>query len=309
LKTVVEARSLSKWYGNILGISDITLEIVPGIIGLLGPNGAGKSTFLKLMVGQLRPNIGTVEVLGEPVFANHTLFKKIGFCPEFDCYFHELSAWRQIVFLARLHGVPDGEVTERAQKALEMVGLLESRDRLIREFSLGMRQRLKFAIAVVHEPEVLILDEPLRGIDPLWRMRIIEIIKRYAAEGKTVIVASHILPEIEALTEDIILIHQGKVFAQGNIQYIRDLIDSHPHMVSIGCEHPRQLAALMVGEPSISNIRFEESEKKVVFNTDNRDRFFNVLNRLIVDNNVAVEEILAPDDNLQAVFDYLVEGH
>lgn len=306
MKPVVKAENLSKWYGNVLGISDISLEITPGIKGLLGPNGAGKSTFLKIIGGQLKPNIGSICIFDEPVFSNHHLFSRIGFCPEFDSYYQEVTGWEQVIFMARLHGFNTGDAVEKSRIAMEKVGLYEVKDRFIRTYSLGMRQRLKFASSIVHEPDLLMLDEPLRGIDPLWRVKIIHMIKEFEKQEKTIIVASHILPEIEAMTNDIILIHQGKVFAQGDIQYIRDLMDSHPHMISVRCDQNRKLASLMINQKNIRNIHFEESDKKVMFNTDNRDQFFDLLNHLVVEHDLMVEEISSPDDNLQAVFDYLI---
>ena len=306
MKPVVKASNLSKWYGNVLGISDISLEITPGIKGLLGPNGAGKSTFLKIVSGQLKPNIGQISIFNEPVFSNHMLFAKIGFCPEFDTYYQEVTGWEQIVFFARLRGFNTADATDKSRIALEKVGLYDVKDRLIRTYSMGMRQRLKFAASIVHEPDLLMLDEPLRGIDPLWRVKIIKIIKEYERKKKTIIVASHILPEIEAMTNDIIMIHQGKIFAQGNIQYIRDLIDTHPHMVSVSCDQNRRLAALMVNSEYILNIQFDEPNRIVRFDTNNRDKFFDSLNRLIVKHDIKIEEISSPDDNLQAVFDYLI---
>jgi ABC-2 type transport system ATP-binding protein len=306
MAAVVKVENLSKWYGNVLGISDISLEITSGIKGLLGPNGAGKSTFLKIIGGQLKPNIGSCLIFDEPVFSNHTLFSRVGFCPEYDSYYREISGWDQVMFMARLHGFRGYQASEKTKQALGKVGLLENRHKLIREYSLGMRQRLKFAASVVHEPEVLMLDEPLRGIDPLWRVKIIHMIKEFEKQGRTVIVASHILPEIEAMTNDIILIHQGKVFAQGDIQYIRNLMDAHPHMISVRSSQNRRLASLMIDQKYILNIHFQESEQKVMFNTNNRDQFFELLNRLIVEKDIEVEEISSPDDNLQAVFDYLI---
>jgi ABC-2 type transport system ATP-binding protein len=306
LKAVINAENLSKWYGNVLGISEISLEITPGIKGLLGPNGAGKSTFLKILCGQLKPNIGTIRIFGEAVFSNHRLFSRIGFCPEHECYYRGNTGWQQVVFMAKLHGFNRKEAEEKAETAINKVGLLESKDKLIREYSLGMRQRLKFATAIVHEPDVLLLDEPLRGIDPLWRVNIVQLIKEYAKSDKTIIVASHILPEIESMTNDIILIHQGKVFAQGNIHYIRDLMDKHPHMISVECSQNRKLAAMMIDKEYITNFQFHPDGNKVTINTIRRDQFFALLNHLIVEHDLDIEEIISPDDNLQAVFDYLV---
>ncbi|MCI0470197.1 MAG: ABC transporter ATP-binding protein [Candidatus Aminicenantes bacterium] len=306
MKSVVKTEKLSKWYGNILGISDISMEISPGIKGLLGPNGAGKSTFLKVIAGQLKANIGTVTIFGEPVFSNHQLFSRIGFCPEYDSFFRDNTGFEQVSFLARLHGFNKTEAARKAELAIDRVGLMESKDKLIREYSLGMRQRIKIAGSIVHDPDILMLDEPLRGIDPLWRVNISQIIKDYEKEGKTIIVSSHILPEIEALTNDIILIHQGKVFAQGDIHYIRDLIDTHPHQISIKCKDFRELAAMIIDNKYILNILFDNNAHKVTLNTDNRDKFFALLNKLIVEHRLQVEEIISPDDNLQGVFDYLI---
>jgi ABC-2 type transport system ATP-binding protein len=211
-----------------------------------------------------------------------------------------------VAFFARLHGFNKTAAMEKAEAAIDRVGLSESKNKLIREYSLGMRQRIKFAGAIVHSPEILMLDEPLRGIDPLWRVNIIQIIKEFEKEGKTVIVASHILPEIEVMTNDIILIHQGKVFAQGDIHYIRDLIDTHPHMISVKCKNFRELAAMLIDKEYILNVLFDQDNRKVTLNTNNRDQFFDLLNRLIVEQNIEVEEIISPDDNLQGVFDYLI---
>jgi ABC-2 type transport system ATP-binding protein len=306
MTAVLRAEKLSKWYGNILGISDINLEIGPGITGLLGPNGAGKSTFLKIAAGQLKPKIGSLQIFGENVFGNYLLFRRIGFCPEHDSAYMEMSGGQFILLLARLHGFAPNPAAEKSEKALATVGLLESKDRAIKGYSFGMRQRLRLAASILHEPELLMLDEPLRGIDPLWRIKIIQLIKEYEKQGRTVIVSSHILPEIEAMTNEIVLIHQGKIFAKGDIQHIRGLIDSHPHQVSIHCPEPRQLAAKLIGSEYVLSIDFAAQGRGLTVKTNQRDLFFNALMRLIVEDKLAVEEITSPDDNLQAVFDYLI---
>ncbi len=253
---VLKAEKLSKWYGNILGISDINLEIGSGITGLLGPNGAGKSTFLKIAAGQLKPKIGALTVFGEAVYGNPLLFRRIGFCPEHDSAYAEMSGGRFILLLARLHGFAGAEAAAKTEKALATVGLLDSQDRAIKGYSFGMRQRLRLASSILHEPELLMLDEPLRGVDPVWRIRIMQLIKDYGKQGRTVIVSSHILPEIEAMTNEIVLIHQGKIFAKGDIHRIRGLIDSHPHQVSIRTPHPRRIAARLIDSDFVSGIEF-----------------------------------------------------
>jgi ABC-2 type transport system ATP-binding protein len=305
MSAVISVEKLSKWYGNVLGLSDVTLNIEAGVTGILGPNGAGKSTFLKLITGQIKSNIGSVRLNGESVWNNPSLFARIGFCPEQDAFFEELSGKSFLFYMLKLQGFSSQESEKRAEKALETVDLSEDSDRVIRSYSRGMRQRIKIAQSLAHDPDVLILDEPLNGLDPLGRRKIIRLIKDYKSEGRTVIVSSHVLPEIEAMTNQIILIHQGKIFAQGDIHYIRDLIDSHPHMISIKCSRPRLLAARFIEEKDVIDVRFHEDGEMIV-ETNDRDSFFGRLPSLLLKNEIDVHEISSPDDNLQAVFDYLI---
>lgn len=306
MSAVIVTEKLSKWYGNVLGLSDVSLEIEPGITGLLGPNGAGKSTFLKLLTAQLRPSIGSVKIWGQRVMNNPALFSRIGFCPEDDAFYEEMTGWEFLTGLLRLHGFSQREAEARAEKTLQIVDLEADQDRLIQAYSRGMRQRLKVAQAIAHDPEVIILDEPLSGMDPLGKRKLIRLIKNFKSQGKTIIVSSHVLPEIEALTRTIILIHQGKVFAKGDVHYIRDLIESHPHQISIRCAEPRRLATLLLSEEDILKVMFGGDGRSLVVETRNRDKFFNSLLTLIVRNKIEVDEITSADDNLQAVFDYLV---
>jgi ABC-2 type transport system ATP-binding protein len=306
MTTVIAASKLSKWYGHVLGLSDVSLEIEPGVTGLLGPNGAGKSTFLKLLTGQIKPSIGSVRIFDQKVRTNQSLFRRIGYCPEHDSFYEEMSGWVFLTSLLKLQGFSAGEIRTRAEEALGIVELSADKDRLIRAYSRGMRQRLKFAQAIAHDPEIIILDEPMSGLDPLGKRKLIRLIKTYKDRGKTVIVSSHVLPEIEALTRTIILIHQGKVFAKGDIHYIRDLIDSHPHMVSIRCPEPRRLAGRLLEEEYVLKVHFGPDGRSVLIETNNRDKFFALLLSLLVKNRTEVEEITSPDDNLQAVFDYLI---
>ncbi|MHB8055085.1 MAG: ABC transporter ATP-binding protein [Candidatus Aminicenantales bacterium] len=302
----IRADKLGKWYGNVLGLSDVSIEIGPGITGLLGPNGAGKSTFMKLITGQLKPSIGSVTIDDRPVWNNPEIFRRIGFCPEQDAFYEDTTGREFLSGLLSLSGCSAAEARERAVQALEFVELTEAADRLIRGYSRGMRQRLKMAQAIAHEPELLILDEPLNGLDPLSKRKVIRLIKDYRTEGRTVLVSSHVLPEIEALTQSIVLIHQGKILAQGDIHYIRDLIDAHPHIVAVKTNDVRALAGAFIGEANVMSVRFDEMEGAVLFETRNRDQFFTRLTRLAAAAGPDVEEITSPDDNLQSVFDYLV---
>jgi ABC-2 type transport system ATP-binding protein len=306
MSPVIETRNLSKWYGNVLGLNDVTISVEAGITGLLGPNGAGKSTFMKLITGQLKPNIGSVAVDGRQPARDFKLFSRVGFCPEQDSFFEEMTGWQFLTGLLRLHHLSPSEVEDKARKALEIVELLSDKDRVIRSYSRGMRQRVKFAQAIAHEPDIVFLDEPLNGLDPLGRRKLIRLIKTYGREGKTVVVSSHVLPEIEAMTNTIIMIHQGKIFAQGDIHYIRDLIETHPHIISVKCSDRRGLASHIIGEEYVIKVDFGAGENELLVETRNRDKFFSRLPEIFVQNGIEVDEITSPDDNLQAVFDYLI---
>ena len=303
---MIETKSLSRWYGNVLGLSDVSIRIEQGISGILGPNGAGKSTFLKLLTGQIKPNIGFVRIKGKKIWNNYALLSEIGFCPEQDAFYEEMTGWQFLTSLLKLYHFSKSKVETQAQKALEVVELTNDKDRVIRSYSRGMRQRIKFAQAIAHDPEILILDEPLNGLDPLARRKMIRLIKSYEKEGKTIIVSSHVLPEIEAMTNRVILIHQGKIFAEGDIHYIRDLIEDHPHIISVKCNKPRELASKFINEDYVLKVNFGLTQDSLLVETNNRDKFFSLLPSLLVEGKIEVEEITSPDDNLQAVFDYLV---
>jgi len=303
MNLVIQAENLSKWYGNVLGISEINLEIPPGVYGLLGPNGAGKSTLLKIMTGFLRPNLGQLRIFDQSPFDNPSLFKRIGYCPEYDAHYPTISGWEFILFRAKAFGLGETEAT----LAMQAVGLTEHMHKRIRQFSLGMRQRLKLASAIVHNPDLLILDEPLRGIDPLWRIKIIRLIREFGQKGKTVILSSHILPEVEAMTRQIILIHQGKIFALGDIDEIRTLLDSHPHQICVKTNNPRRLASFFLSDPHILGISFSKHDpSQVIFITHQRDHFYEKLLKILIEESFDLHEMSSPDDNLQNVFDYLI---
>jgi ABC-2 type transport system ATP-binding protein len=303
---VIAAEHLSKWYGQVSGLNDVTVTVPGGITGLLGPNGAGKSTFMKLVTGQLRPSTGAISVFGEPIWGNPAQYFRLGFCPEQDAFYERMTGLAWVTALARLHGMsPDG-AESAARRALETVDLLDAADRKIGAYSKGMRQRVKLAQAIAHDPELLILDEPLSGMDPIMRRRTIRAIKDWGRSGKSVVVSSHILHEIEAMTSNILLIHNGRILAEGNVHQIRALIDEHPHTVSIRAADPRALARRLLIEEDISSLRFEPGA--VVVETPRPDAFYSRLTELAASGEGgAIEEVTSPDDNLQAVFKYLVK--
>jgi ABC-2 type transport system ATP-binding protein len=304
---VVGTDHLSKWYGQVIGLNDVTLTIGGGVTGLLGPNGAGKSTLLKLITGQLKPSKGSVKILGEPVWGNPGIFLRVGVCPEQDAFYDRMTGHEWVTALLRLHGYGERDAADTAMASLEQVDLKEAANKRIGAYSKGMRQRVKLAQAIAHEPELLILDEPLSGMDPLARRKIIRLLRSWASQGRHVIVSSHILHEVEALTSDILLMHHGRVLAEGNVHQIRDLIDEHPHTVCLRSRAPRDLATTLVANEDVLSVRFEEDA--VYVQTTRPDAFYARVTEMAAGDGAGdIYEITSPDDNLQAVFEYLVKS-
>jgi len=304
---ILTSANLSKWYGQVIGLNDVTVSVPPGITGLLGPNGAGKSTFMKLITGQLRPSKGEVKVLGEPIWGNSDLYFRIGFCPEQDSFYDRMTGLEWVMALVRLNGLSDAEAKTAAERALTAVDLMDAAGKRIGAYSKGMRQRVKLAQAIVHDPELLILDEPLSGMDPKMRRKTMKMIREWAKQGKSILVSSHILHEIESITSNILLINNGRILAEGNVHQIRELIDTHPHTVYIRAENPRGLAREFLARADVISMRFEPGA--LVVETGKPDEFYAGITELVASGAVgAVEEVTSPDDNLQAVFKYLVKN-
>jgi ABC-2 type transport system ATP-binding protein len=304
---VVAADHVSKWYGQVIGLNDVSVTVPAGITGLLGPNGAGKSTFMKLMTGQLKPSKGSIAVLGEPIWQNPALYYRIGFCPEQDSFYERMTGLEWVTALIRLNGLDDAAAKAAGSRALDNVELTEAADKKIGAYSKGMRQRIKMAQAIAHDPELLILDEPLSGMDPLARRKTIRMIKEWGRAGRSVIVSSHILHEIESMTSNILLINQGRILAEGNVHQIRELIDEHPHTVHIRADHTRALAREFLGHDDVLSLKFEEGA--VVVQTGRPDAFYARLTDLAASGaHGAIHEVTSPDDNLSAVFQYLVKS-
>jgi len=304
---IVAADHLSKWYGQVIGLNDVSVTVPSGVTGLLGPNGAGKSTLMKLITGQLKPSKGSLSVLGEPIWRNPALYFKIGFCPEQDAFYERMTGLEWVTALVRLNGVSETEGVAMARRALETVDLVDAADKKIGAYSKGMRQRIKMAQALAHDPELLILDEPLAGMDPIARRKTIRMIKDLGRAGRSVIVSSHILHEIESMTANILLINQGRIVAEGNVHQIRDLIDEHPHTVYIRADQTRALAREFLTQDDVLSLKFED--EAVVVQTARPDAFYARLTDLAASGELGgIHEVTSPDDNLQAVFQYLVKS-
>jgi ABC-2 type transport system ATP-binding protein len=306
VKPVVDFQGVSKWYGNVIGINQLTMRIPSGLTGLLGPNGAGKSTLLQLATGLLRPSQGKVRVLGQTVWNNPWLNRAIGLCPEQDAFYEWMTGWEFVHTCAKLSGLTQGEARSRANQALEVVGMTPNMDRQIRGYSKGMRQRTKLAQAIVHDPEVLLLDEPLTGTDPVARRDLIDIITRLAQQGKSVLVSSHILHEVQALTDNIILLNNGRLVAEGHIRELRDLIDKHPHRIVLVSPNYRALAARLACWEDVEGIKISSKQCSVLVETHAPDAFYGRLPQLSLEDGAGIQEVYSDDDNLEAVFKYLV---
>jgi ABC-2 type transport system ATP-binding protein len=306
MTAVVRADKCSKWYGHVLGISDVSWELRGGIVGLLGPNGAGKSTLIKLMAGLITPSRGEVTVFGARPFDDVAVRRRIGYAPEHEKTWDELTALELVTAMAKLAGVEPARARTAAEHALDAMGMTEAMHRQVRGFSKGMRQRTKLATAIAHDPDFLLLDEPLTGVDPIARVDIVSRIRALATTGKTILVSSHVLYEIEALTSEIVVIHRGQVLAEGNVYEIRRLIDRHPHRIRVECDHPRALATALAAADHVARLAFERGA--VLIETRDPDRCYDQLAIAILEHGVQVSALSSPDNNLGAVFEYLTTG-
>jgi ABC-2 type transport system ATP-binding protein len=303
---VVTFQGVSKWYGNVIGLNKLTLGVPAGVTGLLGPNGAGKSTFLQLATGQLRPSQGEVRVLGHRAWNNPPLNRFIGLCPEQDAFYEWMTGRQFVEYAARLGGLAKAEAREATARVLDAVGMTENADRAVGGYSKGMRQRTKIAQALVHDPLVLFLDEPLTGTDPVARRDLIAIIRRFGAEGKSVVVSSHVLHEVEAVTPRVVLINHGRLVAEGHVREIRDLIDKHPHRIVLRGENPRALAARLVAFDDVVGVELARHDGAILVETRSPDAFYGRLAAIALEPGTAIERVESDDDNLDAVFRYLV---
>jgi ABC-2 type transport system ATP-binding protein len=297
---------VSKFYGEVLGVNRVNLDLPPGLTGLVGPNGSGKSTLMHLITGLLRPSRGTVSVLGILPGRPEELFREVGYCTQYDTFPVGATGLGFLRHTLALHGLDRATADDRAWTTIERVGLADAAQRKIAGYSKGMRQRIKLAHACCHSPRVLVLDEPLNGLDPMGRAEIIALFRELADEGRHVIVSSHILHEIDAISDTIVMIHGGTVVAEGEIRAVRGQITSHPIQVLIRCERPREVAARIVALPHVVEVRVVGGDEGLVVHTRDAEGFFAGLAGLLVESGVAVETVAAADENVHAVYEYLI---
>jgi ABC-2 type transport system ATP-binding protein len=299
--------NVSKFYGEILGVNRVTLSIPPGITSLVGPNGAGKTTLMNLMTGLLRPSRGTVNVLGIPTDRPEHLFRKVGYCSQFDSFPRGLTGREFIRSFLLVSGYAKTEAENLTTKALERVDLLAAGERKIGAYSKGMRQRVRLAQSIAHQPSVLILDEPLNGLDPMVRAETIALFKQLATEGLHLIISSHILHEVDMMSDRVVLLNNGYVVAEGAIHGVRDEMDAeHPMQVLIRCNKPALLAARMFGGNHLVEARMHDDRHGLFVKTRDPDKFYLLLNEVVADGEVEIESVAPVDDDLSAVYEYLI---
>lgn len=301
---MITLNSVSKWYGQVIGLNDVTCEIGPGVTALLGMNGAGKSTMLRLITGQLMPTTGEINVFGMPPFANPEVYKKLGYCPEIDNFYEHRTGRQFVYMMGRYAGFDHKRSQFLTEQVLERVGMSDRADRKIAGYSKGMRQRIKLAQAMIHDPQIILLDEPLNGLDPLGRRDYIQLLHRLADEGKTILVSSHILFEVEQMTHSILLLHRGRLLATGHLKVIRELMDKHPHKVRLDTSEPRKWAERLVGLPFVLSVQMDRGGLEL--QTREPNAFYDALAPLAVEQGLPLSGFSSPDNNLESIFRYLV---
>ncbi|HSV74084.1 MAG TPA: ABC transporter ATP-binding protein [Chthonomonadales bacterium] len=304
---MIEFEHTSRWYGQVIGVNDVTCRIGPGLTALLGPNGAGKSTLIKLLTGQILPTAGRVRVLGLAPFANPAVMARLGYCPDSEACYDDQTGEEFVSLMASLSGLRGQERARRVAASIDRVGMAPHARRRIGGYSKGMRQRIKIAQALVHAPDLLVLDEPLSGLDPVARHDVSELLRAIGGEGRCVVVSSHILHEVEAMTSSIVLMYRGRLLAQGDVSAIRGLIDRHPHRIVIDTPDGRALARRLLELPYVLSARLNgPDDSSLEVETRTPDAFYSAFPSIVLADGFRIKAFHSPDNTLEAVFNYLV---
>ena len=306
-EAIIQTDRLSKWFGQVIALNDVTINFESGITALLGPNGAGKSTLLRLIAGQLKPNLGDILVWGESIWNNPTLYRRIGFCADSEGFYWDMTGFGMIRFLAQLSLVPKDKLDQKIWSIMKTVGLTEQMNQKIGTYSKGMRQRLKLAQTLVHDPDLILLDEPFNGMDPVGRSDTIKLVRSLGESDHCVLVSSHILQEAESLTDNILLMQHGKLVAKGKISDIRDQMDGHSHKICVICRELRKLAEVCVSFEDVFAVRLEENANRLIVETHSPNQFYELITKFVLENRIQIEQMYSLDNNLEAVFDYLIK--
>jgi ABC-2 type transport system ATP-binding protein len=298
--------NVSKFYGEILGVNRVNLSIAPGITSLVGPNGAGKSTLMNLMTGLLRPTRGKITLLGVPTDHPEALFRKVGYCTQFDSFPRGVTGREFITSFLSVFGYDRKTAHALAELSLERVNLVDAADRKVAAYSKGMRQRIRLAQSIAHQPVVLILDEPLNGLDPMVRAETMALFRRLASDGLHLIISSHILHEVDMMSDRVVLVNNGYVVAEGNIHGVRDEMEEHPMQILIRCDQPSKLAARVFAQDHVVEARVHDDKRGLFIKTKDADRFYLLLNEVVAKGDINVESIAPVDDDMSAVYQYLI---
>jgi ABC-2 type transport system ATP-binding protein len=297
---------VSKFYGEILGVNRINLTIAPGITSLVGPNGSGKTTLMNLMTGLIQPTRGRISILGLTPTEPERLFQVVGYCGQFDSFPRGVTGYEFVSSFLRVHGYPRAKAEEKAWQAIERVGLVEAAQRRVAGYSKGMRQRIRLAQSIAHEPQVMILDEPLNGLDPMARAETIRLFRELAREGLHLIISSHILHEVDTMSDRVVLINNGYILAEGGVTGVREEIEDHPIQIMIRCDQPQELAARVFAAPHVVEAQLHPDRQGLFVKTTSPDEFFLMMNRLAIESSVVIESVTPVDDDLAAVYHYLI---
>jgi ABC-2 type transport system ATP-binding protein len=297
---------VSKFYAEVLGVNKINLKIGPGITSLVGPNGSGKTTLMNLMTGLIRPTRGDIVVLGTGPDDPERFFSKIGYCTQFDTFPKGVTGFGLISSVLRLHGRSKREAEEQAWRAIEQVHMTDAAHRRIAAYSKGMRQRIKLALAVAHHPTVLVLDEPLNGLDPMARAESIALFEKLAEEGLFVIVSSHILHEVDLISDCVVMMSNGYVVAEGDIQEVREEMSEHPIGILVRCDKPALLASRAFGENHVVEVRIEDDGAGVLLRSRSADQLYALVNRVVLEEALTIEGVTPVDEDVHSVYSYLI---
>jgi ABC-2 type transport system ATP-binding protein len=306
--SLISFANVSRFYGEVLGVNKVNLTIPPGITSLVGPNGSGKTTLMNLMTGLIRPTRGEIAVLGISPEHPEQLCKLVGYCAQFDSCPKGLTGYQFIYWFLRMHGYTPAECDEKTAAALEKVSMTDAAQRPVGAYSKGMRQRVKLAQSIAHDPRVLVLDEPLNGLDPMARAETIALFREWGKNGRHVIVSSHILHEVDSISDQVILLSQGYVVAEGEIQGVRSEVKEQPMQILVRCNDPRELAARLFQQDHMVEGKISRDRKGLLLRTTDADSFYLLLNRVVMETGLEVESIAPADDDVNSVYQYLIGG-
>ena len=305
-QTQITFANVSRFYGEVLGINNVSLSIPPGITSLVGPNGSGKTTLMNLMTGLIRPTQGEINVLGVKPEHPERLCRMVGYCAQFDAFPKGLTGHQFIYWFLRMHGMSHAECEEKTAAALERVSMTPAAERPVGAYSKGMRQRIKLAQAIAHDPQVLVLDEPLNGLDPMARAETIALFREWGEKGRYVIVSSHILHEVDQISDQVILLSQGYVVAEGQIQGVRSEVKEQPMQILVRCDNPGGLAARLFQDRHMVEAKISNDRRGLLLRTTDADSFYLLLNHVVLESGLEVESVAPADDDVNSVYQYLI---